>query len=298
MVAFCVLMLTVLYGVFYTYGVLPRIYSANAQIEVFNVSGPAGTPSTEPRTDLERMQSPEVMAPIVTDLNLDKIWVKRDYHSKLEQLPMQDSLLYMSKITRLTLVPGTNIIRITVASEVPKEAADIANAIADRYDTVAQKEAEELHRRSEDALEAQMAGLENVMGEKKSAVDKLRGKLSEHPAATSTSALAAADLMAFQDAEHLLTEQQQTLEQMGVQLRRITAENRLNDNPVRIISRAEPPEYPFAPDHALNIMIAAIVGVFLGGLIASLLELAIWYLIPVMRAAETVPRGSSPSMEY
>jgi capsular polysaccharide biosynthesis protein len=88
------------------------------------------------------MQSPDVLLPIITDLDLDKAWAKKINAADSDELPDVDALTHMSKILKLKVVPGTNIIKITVSSDVPQEAADIANAIADRYKTMRDSEAD------------------------------------------------------------------------------------------------------------------------------------------------------------
>src|SRR5271170_7767859 len=152
-VIFTIFTLTVLSGYYVTNEVLPKVYTATAQIQI-RPRGVVDVPSLDStktdggfdpiafQAEFEIMQSSDVLLPIITDLGLDKIWAKRVYKSGLEALPPQDALGYMNKILHLDYVRNTNIINITVSSEVAKECADVANAIADRYKTMRDVEEE------------------------------------------------------------------------------------------------------------------------------------------------------------
>ena len=211
--ALCVAALIFLGGLYETYLILPKIYTAQSEIEIVPPSNPSGW---SPARDVEILKSPAILKPVVTDLNLGHIWAKRVYKSDLDQLPMQDSLAYMAQIAHYDIVPGTSIVRITVASEVPKEAADVANAIADRFSA-------EAH------------------------------------------------------------------------------EGTLGIDAVRIISRAEPPEYPTKPNKALDTAMAFAIALVAGPLIATLLEIFLRTItrgMPVPPAGAHPPQGQRPSMDY
>src|SRR5271156_1222324 len=91
-VAFTVFMLILAWCSYYDYCVLVPSYTATAQIAVTH---PLDPDSPNPiRGEVEIMESPDVLSPIVTDLQLDKIWAKR-FRSALDQLPMQDALKYL-----------------------------------------------------------------------------------------------------------------------------------------------------------------------------------------------------------
>jgi capsular polysaccharide biosynthesis protein len=135
---FAVVALSALYGAYFTFLVLPKIYFGTAIIEV----APRDSESSlEPEAKF--MQSADFLLPVIDDLDLDKIWAKRVYKTRLEALPPEYALSYMHTRVRIDLNPGTNIINIRGASTVSKEAADIANAIADRYKTVREKDGDQ-----------------------------------------------------------------------------------------------------------------------------------------------------------
>jgi capsular polysaccharide biosynthesis protein len=131
--------LTVLAGLSITDEILPKVYTAHTLLIL-----PAGdlvTPSAglgpEPvafQPEFENtMLSPEFLLAIVKDLGLEKEWAKRIYKSDQEQLPDVDALTHMEKLVKIEVKPGPNLVEITATSDVPQEAADIANAIARHY---------------------------------------------------------------------------------------------------------------------------------------------------------------------
>jgi capsular polysaccharide biosynthesis protein len=144
-ITFVVFVLTILIGVYITDNLLPTVYTASAQIQV-RPQNDQGFAPTNFQPEFEIMQSADFLLPIITDLGLDKAWATRIFKSKEYQLSSQDALDYMHKILKLDFVRGTNIINITVSSDVPEEAVDIVNAIADRYKTL--RDAEEDQRES------------------------------------------------------------------------------------------------------------------------------------------------------
>jgi uncharacterized protein involved in exopolysaccharide biosynthesis len=152
-----VFVLTVLTGVYITDNILPKVYTATAQIQVRPRSainpgqetGPQIFDRTNFQAEFEIMESPDFLLPVINELGLDKTWTQRVFKSKEDELSDQDALAYMNKILKFNYVRGTNVITITASSDVPKEAADIANAIADRYKTM--RDLEEDQRNSRDA---------------------------------------------------------------------------------------------------------------------------------------------------
>jgi succinoglycan biosynthesis transport protein ExoP len=191
-VIFTIFTLTVLSGYYVTNEVLPKVYTATAQIEirphgVVELSGlenthtDAGFDPTAFQAEFTIMQSPDVLLPIIKDLQLDKIWAKRVYKSGLEALPDQDALAYMKKILTLDFVRNTDIINITISSEVPSECSDVANALADRYKTMRDIEEEERTNRGTDTFRDQIAQQQKVVDAARKKVEDMRQKLgAEH----------------------------------------------------------------------------------------------------------------------
>ena len=79
---------------------------------------------------LDFMQSSEFLVPIIKELKLDRIWAKR-FKLDHEVMSTPDALAHLHQVLEMKVVPGTDIFKITAYSEVPQEAADIANAIVE-----------------------------------------------------------------------------------------------------------------------------------------------------------------------
>ncbi|MCE0523187.1 MAG: polysaccharide biosynthesis tyrosine autokinase [Methylacidiphilales bacterium] len=183
---FTIFALTMVSGVYVTNEVLPKIYTATAQVRinathVLDVQGlgQIGSPDKiiDPitfSTEYEIMKSPEVLEPIIKNLQLDKVWAKRVFKTNLDSIPMQDALAYMDKILKLDYTHGTSIIDITASSEVPKECADIANAVAIGYKHKRDDEENLKSNRGTDSLRDQITQQQDAVDQKTKEVEKMR----------------------------------------------------------------------------------------------------------------------------
>jgi capsular exopolysaccharide synthesis family protein len=190
-VIFTIFALTVLSGYYVTNEILEKVYQATSEIqirarEMSAVQGILGGQTdkeislTQFQNEFEIMSSPDVLSPIITDLQLDKVWAKRITHSSIDALPMQDALNYMNGILHLDYKRGTSIITITVYSQVPKECAEIANAVADRYKTMRDVQEDELASQGINVLKDQIAQQEKVVEDQRDKVEKIRNDLAAH----------------------------------------------------------------------------------------------------------------------
>jgi len=190
-----VFVVTLLSGAYITDHLLHKVYTATAEIQVRARDHTGNFDQTRFQSEFEIMQSPHILLPIIHDLDLDKAWAKRLSKSKEDQLTDQEALAHLNKILKLDVRRGTNIVAITVSSDVPQEAAAIANAIADRYKTTRDVEV-------------------------------------NHP---------------------------------------------LQESPVRIISRAEPPEYPSKPNKTFCFIITLVTASVLSVMVASFVEMMLLF---------------------
>jgi len=421
-VIFTIFVLTVATGEYVTEWVLPKVYSASAEIQIHpsgehSVSGIGNAPeergfdATAFQAEFEILQSSQILLPIINDLQLDRIWAKRLYKGAMEKMHPLDALGYMNSILHLDLKRGTNIVQISASSEVPSEAAEIANAVADRYKTMRQVEQDQRNSRGEVSLQDQIAQQQKIVDEKKAIVDKLResaakdgvdlttasssgvdermvtdlderqkdllaakvdydarrvllaqlqnlpddefvntlsalgrqepniaalrseifgiegdidnllkdGFEQNHPrvqalraeidrkrqqikdlVAATRRAMAVDTDMArsrvellekevellknttrqhvsshvepYREAMRDVTEQQSLLDALSVRLKQVTADKQLLESPVRIITRASPPLYPSKPNKNLNLALSVIAGLFVGVVVAFLIE--------------------------
>lgn len=189
-VIFTILVLTVVSGFYVTNYVLQKGYTATAQIQILPrdvvlvpaMMNPKTTGQFDPtdfQAEYEIMQSSQVLGPIITDLQLDKVWAKR-FKMPIDAMPMQDALTQLSKnMLRVDFSKGTNLINITVLSDVSTEAADIANAVADRYKKMRDADVEQRNNQGTDALRDQIAQQQTIVDTARDKVEAMRKQLTK-----------------------------------------------------------------------------------------------------------------------
>jgi uncharacterized protein involved in exopolysaccharide biosynthesis len=89
------------------------------------------------QTEFEIIQSQVVLEPVVAKLNLNVDWGKKYFNG--ETLKTAETLEILKGRLSLAPVRGTKLMAITVYSDNPREAAQIANAIAEAYQQYAVK---------------------------------------------------------------------------------------------------------------------------------------------------------------
>jgi polysaccharide biosynthesis transport protein len=189
-VIFTIFILTVLSGAYVTEEVLPKIYSAAAQIQIKPrgeemVTGFDGASTDRPfdpvtfQSEFEIMQSQDVLLPIIHDLGLDKTWARTVYKGAVEKLTDQQALGYMNSILKIDFKRGTNILLITAQSTEPKEAALIANAVADRYKSMRDSEEDQRANMGADSIREEIAQQQKVVDDRKATLDRLREQAGE-----------------------------------------------------------------------------------------------------------------------
>jgi polysaccharide biosynthesis transport protein len=191
-VIFTIFALTLVSGIYVTVEVLPKNYTATAQIRIQSAQnttiGGVGQTSEidrpidsyEFQTEYERINSPAVLEPVITSMGLDSIWAKRIYHSP-DKWPMPDALTYMSKgVLAVNFRHGTNFVDVTARSEVPDEAAAIANAVVDSYKKIRDGEQSQKNSLGTDTLQKQIDLQEKVVADKKAFREQLRDQLRQN----------------------------------------------------------------------------------------------------------------------
>ncbi len=186
-VIFTIFCLTVSSGYYVTNYVLQKVYTATSEIKILpREMTPIATPSNQKtvaeigpqefQNEFEVITSPDVLSPIITDLQLDKVWAKR-FKSAYDALPMQDALGYMNAILHLDYKRGTSIITITVQGELPEECSKIANAVANRYKTMRDVAEDQLANSGITVLKDQIAQQEKLVDDQTAKVEKMRQDL-------------------------------------------------------------------------------------------------------------------------
>ncbi len=138
-IVLAVLFLVVLTGTAYTF-TLPKIYAAQSRIEVnndnvdidpFNPSPIGGSRIYDPyflRTQFEIIQSKPILYEVINRLNLQEIWGEKG-----EKLTKEVAYKILRSSVEVSQYRDTSLISLTAMREDPKEAARIANELADVY---------------------------------------------------------------------------------------------------------------------------------------------------------------------
>lgn len=112
--------------------ILPESFASTARIKLDQSL--TSTNAYDPyfiQTEFEIIQSQVVLEPAIVKLNLNVEWGKKYFNG--ETLKTSDSLQILKGRLSLAPVRGTKFVAITVYSDNPREAAQIANAIAEAY---------------------------------------------------------------------------------------------------------------------------------------------------------------------
>ena len=138
-IVLAVLFLVVITGTAYTF-TLPNIYAAQSRIAVnndtvdidpFNQSPVGGTRGYDPyflRTQFEVIQSKPILYEVINRLNLQEVWGEKD-----EKISKEVAYKILRSSLDVNQYRDTSLISLTVQRKDPKEAARIANELADVY---------------------------------------------------------------------------------------------------------------------------------------------------------------------
>lgn len=132
-VAFTVFLITMITVTAITF-ILPETYSSTARVKVdmpvSNTNGIAYDPYFI-QTEFEVIQSQVVLNRVIEKLKLDDEWGKKYFNG--ERLKTDESLKILKARLSLAPVRGTRLIAITCYSDDPREAAVLANSVAEAY---------------------------------------------------------------------------------------------------------------------------------------------------------------------
>lgn len=221
--------------------ILPESYASTARIKVENdggiVSGMGNSPAAtsygyDPyfiQTTFEIMQSQLVLSNVIAAMNLNVEWGKKYFNG--ETLKTTETMEILKGRMSLAPVRNTKLISITVFSDDRKEAADLANTIAEAYrvyriETIQQKLSTGL-----DVLQSQYLEESNRIHVLQVNVDKLRRELdiNDGTASSPTPTLTVEQLQSYQS--HML-EGERTYKEALVQLQNLQTIQR--ENPAKL----------------------------------------------------------------
>jgi uncharacterized protein involved in exopolysaccharide biosynthesis len=272
-VAMVVFLLTLGTSIVITF-LLPESYSSTTRIKVEKDADEAGnnglgSMSFDPyfiQTTFEIMQSGVVLNNAIASLDLNEKWGKKFNNGKTLKTSETISLLKNSMV--LTPVRNTKLITITVYSDDPKEAAQIANAVVASYQAYRIRAHSELALQNVKALRERYQLVETEIGQTRSKLYLTREQFNIGDEISSNP-----------------TPQEQTYWDEKEQLYQMLAMSRLldskinteildaqipQDSMVQIVDPAEPGQKPVKPNKPLNIFIGIIGGGFLGLLVGTI----------------------------
>jgi polysaccharide biosynthesis transport protein len=161
--------------------ILPETYMSVARIEVQKDTPDIGSILNQPtamgydpyfiQTEFEKIKSQRVLNPVIEELNLTVEWGKR---FGTETLRLSEAYKILLGQIDLRQSRNTSLIEIRAYSDVKKEAADIANKIAEIYRKTRGEIRQEFSQRGIKALEGEMAQQQAQVRALQEEVDKLR----------------------------------------------------------------------------------------------------------------------------
>ncbi len=165
---------------------LPESYSSMVRIEVnkdvTDVGGIGGGQQAynpiDPffiQTEYEKIQSTMILHQVIKDLNLSAKWAKS--RGLDGELPISDTYLLLKKEMDVRQTRGTSLIEIKVYDRDPKDAAAIAQKIAEVYRERRLEQRLELSRVGIKTLKEDLATQENTVKEAQAVADGLRKEL-------------------------------------------------------------------------------------------------------------------------
>ena len=177
--------------------ILPESYSSTARIkverDVLNIPGMGNTMTADTtgfdpyfiQTTFEIMQSEIVLSNVIASLDLNEKWGKKFNNG--ETFKTTDTMKILKDIMLLTPVRNTKLIAITLYSDDAKEAADIANGVAESYRQYRLQTQQQLALTGLKALQDQYDQEERQISLVQSNVDELRKNLGIVDYASSSS---------------------------------------------------------------------------------------------------------------
>lgn len=156
-----------------------RIKMERDQSDIDGLSGAGGADPYFVQTEIETVQSEAVLGKVVEQLKLDEAWARQKGSGT--KLDKKAAVAMLRERLKVRSVPNTTLVDIQAESANPREAADIANAVATAYQEWRQTSQQLLARGSIAALQKQAAQQEEQIQTTKLKLERLRRELN-HPA--------------------------------------------------------------------------------------------------------------------
>jgi succinoglycan biosynthesis transport protein ExoP len=165
--------------------ILPQSFMSMARIEVAKdvtdisplMQQYTGGNSYDPyflQTEFEKIKSQKVLDKVIDNLKLNERWTKR-FQSEAK-LKTPETYAILKRQVDVQQARNTSLIEIRAYSDLPAEAAEIANAIVDVYRAQRQEQKLEASKRGIAALQEELAIQDKNVAEKEEKVDQLRSE--------------------------------------------------------------------------------------------------------------------------
>lgn len=255
---------------------LPESYASTARIKVEpdnDISGVNNSPAASPmaydpyfiETTFEIMQSEIVLSNVVASLDLNTKWGKK--YNAGEKLKTEETMTILKGDMMLTPVRNTKLIAITVYSDDPKEAAQIANAIADSYKDYCVQSAVSMAKVRLNRLQQEFQNNEIQVKQLRAEVSSLGQQLK---VGSEISANPSPREQSYWDKKQYLDGLLETHKTLYAKIEAAKVDVQIpKTSMVQITDPAEPGFRPVKPNKPLNIFCGAVAGGFLGLVIGA-----------------------------
>ena len=266
-VAMVVFLLTLGTSIVITF-LLPESYSSKTRIKVEQdadqtVNNNFGSTSFDPyfiQTTFEIMQSEVVLSNVIASLDLNDNWGKKFNHG--EPLKTSETMEILKNSMVLNPVRNTKLITITVYSDDPKEAAQIANAMAVSYRAYRVRTYKELALQKVKLLQKEYQQDETDIEQTRTRLYLMREQLKVGDEISSNPT---PQEQAYWDEKEELYQMLARPRLLNLQINAIILDAQIpQDSMVQIVDSAVPGRFPVKPNKPLNISIGIIGGGFLG----------------------------------
>ncbi len=221
----------------------PPQYAATVRIKIEQDNELIGVFTYDPyfiQTSFEIIRSQLVLSNVVASLNLNVVWGKK--YSYGEPLKTARCYAILRRHMRLTPIGNTKFVDITYYGDTPKEAADVANAIAESYHKYRVETLTILELRGIEALQQQFQNEDKQIMMLQTNVEQLRQKYGIQDN-VSTNRLP--EQQPFWDAKNQLDRLRKFQKLLALKIKAEKLDMNLSKaNWVPIIHRAEPSQFP------------------------------------------------------
>src|ERR1035437_9253605 len=242
--------------------IIPESYASTARIKVENDQPTTGYDPYFIQTQFEIMQSQVVLDPVIDKLNLNVEWGKK--YNNGETLKTTETMEILKQRMGLAPVRNTKLVSIMVYSDDKKEAAQIANAIAESYKDYRVKTAAALAATSLAKLQQQWRQNEKQIEQARTEVNslhkqlKIGSEISDNPSPQEQSYWDKRQYLDGLLETHKALYSKIKSEEIDAQIPKTTM--------VEVIDRAQPGKAPVKPNKTLNIAFGIVAGIFLASI--------------------------------